>query len=314
MIATTLTRRFGLHVPLIQAPMGGGPTTPALVAAVSNAGALGSIAAGYLPPDVLREQVREVRRLTDRSFAINVFAPSDPSFTDADVEHAARLLEPYRTELGLSPRPGSTQLVPDHFDDQIEVILEAPPPIVSFTFGTLPPPAAAALQGAGCVLVGTATTTAEAHALVEAGTDVVCVQGAEAGAHRGSFLTDTADGLVGTLALTRLVTAAVDVPVIAAGGIMDGPGVAAVLALGAGAAQLGTAFLRCPEAGTSETHRTALAAADDTSTVVTAAFTGRPARGIDNRLARELVGSPVPAYPVMNSLTAELRRTAAQLG
>ncbi|MBW3620423.1 MAG: nitronate monooxygenase [Actinobacteria bacterium] len=313
MVTTALMRRLGTAVPVVQAPMGGGPTTPELVAAVTAAGGLGSVAGGYLTPDVLRDGIAAVRGLTDGPFAVNVFAPLEPDASDEEVEAAIEVLAPYRLELGLEPRPVLGDPAA-RFEDHLEVLVETAPPVVSFTFGLLPPDAVRALHEAGCLLLGTATSVEEAVALERADIDVVCVQGSEAGAHRGTFLTEPALANVGLVALVPAVVDAVDVAVVAAGGIMDGRGVAAVLALGAQAAQLGTAFLRCPEAGTSATHRAALTAAGPEATVLTSALTGRAARTIDNRLTRELGDRPVPAYPVMNALTSELRRVAAAQG
>lgn len=313
MVTTPLVRRLGIEVPVIQAPMGGGPTTPELVAAVTEAGGLGSVAGGYLTAEALRADIAAVRDLTDGPFAVNVFAPLEPDATTEEIEAAIEVLAPYRLELGLDPRPVIGERT-SPFDDQLDVLVETAPPVVSFTFGLLPAHAVRALHDVGCLLIGTATSVEEAVALVRADVDVVCAQGTEAGAHRGTFLTDPALATVGLVALVPAVADAVDVPVVAAGGIMDGRGVAAVLALGAEAAQLGTAFLRCPEAGTNATHRAALAAAGPDGTVITSALTGRAARTIDNRLTRELGDRAVPEYPVMNALTSEFRRVAAAQG
>jgi nitronate monooxygenase len=217
--------------------------------------------------------------------------------------------------LGLPARSSTSGPWAEDFEAQLAVVVEERVPVTSFTFGLLPPSAVAALHDAGSVLVGTATTVEEARAVAASGADLVCAQGSEAGAHRGTFLGAAEQALIGTLALVPQVCDAVDLPVLAAGGIMDGRGVAAVLGLGAGAAALGTAFLRTPEAGTSAPYRRALAAATETSTAVTTAITGRAARGIENRLLRELRelrGAAVPGYPVMHTLTSELRRRAAE--
>lgn len=310
---TRVTKRLGIDEPVVQAPMGGGPTTPELVAAVSNAGGLGSIAGGYLTTDDLHAQILEVRRRTDRPFAVNVFAPDTPLIDSELVAGATQRLTAIHAELDLDPPQLTSRIAPDT-EGQLQLLVEHAPAAVSFTFGVLPDAAIGALHGCGCVLIGTATTVAEAEVLSSAGIDVICAQGAEAGAHRGTFLADPERSLVGLLALLPVMVDAVDVPVIAAGGIMDGRGLAAALTLGAGAAQMGTAFLRTDEAGTSEAHREALRRAHEASTVVTAAITGRLARGIHNRLIDELSGCPVPEYPAMNSLTGALRRRAAEQG
>jgi nitronate monooxygenase len=310
---TEAVGRLGIELPIVQAPMGGGPSTPALVAAVSEAGGLGSLAGGYLSPERLRADIRAVRERTAKPFAVNLFVPTPVEPTGAEIEAALAALEPYRVELGLPARPSEANGPwAEDFDAQVAVLVEERVPFVSYTFGLLPPAAAAALRGAGSQLIGTATTVDEAVAVEESGSDLVCAQGSEAGAHRGTFLGGYEESLVGTLALVPQVCDAVNIPVLAAGGIMDGRGVAAVLGLGAGAAVLGTAFLRTPEAGTSAPHRRALAAATETSTAVTTAVTGRMARGIENRLMRELAGVAVPGYPAMNTLTTELRRRATE--
>ncbi|MDQ1491631.1 MAG: nitronate monooxygenase [Actinomycetota bacterium] len=310
---TEAVARLGIRLPIVGAPMGGGPSTPALVAAVSEAGGLGSLAGGYLAPDRLRADIAAVRALTAQPFAVNLFAPTPVEPAGEAIEAAQRALELYRQELGLSPRPAAAAGPwAEDFEAQLAVVVEERVPVTSFTFGLLPEAAVAALHDAGSLLVGTATTVDEARAAVASGADLVCAQGSEAGAHRGTFLGPAEQALVGTLALVPQVCDAVDVPVLAAGGIMDGRGVAAALGLGAGAAVLGTAFLRCPESGTSAPYRRALAAAIETSTAVTTAITGRMARGIENRLMRDLRHLDVPPYPVMNTLTSELRRRAAE--
>ncbi|MEX2501574.1 MAG: nitronate monooxygenase, partial [Trueperaceae bacterium] len=257
---TAVTERLGIATPIVQAPMGGGPGTVELAAAASNAGALGSLAGGYLTADDLRVHLQALRTATDNPFAVNIFVPERIRVDPTTVASVQDVLEPYRVELGL---PARTEPPPvqDAFAAQIDVLLDAPSPVVSFTFGLPPADVASRLHDAGCILIATVTTVREAVAAVDAGMDLVCAQGSEAGAHRGTFLDDPSEAVIGTVALVPQVCDAVTVPVIAAGGIMDGRGVAAVLALGAGAAQLGTAFLRCPEAGTPAAHRRALMSA-----------------------------------------------------
>ena len=309
---TEAVKQLGIRFPIVGAPMGGGPSSPALVAAVSEAGGLGSLAGGYLSPDKLRADIAAVRAATEKPFAVNLFVPTPAEPTTEEIEVVLGVLEAYRVELGLPPRPTAGGPWSEDFDAQVAVLVEERVPVTSFTFGLMPAAAVAALHDAGSLLIGTATTVDEAVAVVSSGVDLVCAQGSEAGAHRGTFLADADQSLIGTLALVPQVCDAVDAPVLAAGGIMDGRAVAAVLGLGAGAAQLGTAFLRCPEAGTSAPYRRALAAATETSTAVTTAITGRMARGIENRLMRDLRDvAPLP-YPVMNTLTADLRRRAAE--
>ena len=310
---TEAVRQLGIRLPIVGAPMGGGPSSPALVAAVSEAGGLGSLAGGYSSPDKLRADIAAVRAATDKPFAVNLFVPTPAEPSTGEIEMVLGVLEAYRVELGLPPRPGAAAGPwSEDFDAQVAVLVEERVPVTSFTFGLMPAEAVAALHDAGSVLIGTATTVDEAVAVAASGADLVCAQGSEAGAHRGTFLAGADQSLVGTLALVPQVCDAVDAAVLAAGGIMDGRAVAAVLGLGAGAAQLGTALLRCPEAGTSAPYRRALAAATETSTAVTTAITGRMARGIENRLMRDLHDVATLPYPVMHTLTAELRRRAAE--
>ncbi len=295
-----LTELLGIRYPIVQAPMAGGPSTVELVAAVSEAGALGSIAGAILAPDELRSAIRAVRERTSRPFAVNVFAPLPPVEADpAAVEAVRRELARHRERLGLSePEPAPA---PDWtVEDQLAVAAEERVPVLSFTFG-IPP-----LEGLdGIVLVGTATTPEEAVALERAGVDVVVAQGAEAGGHRGTFLGSFEDGLVGLVALVPQVVDAVSVPVVASGGIVDGRAVAAALALGAEGAQPGTAFLFCPESGAGPAWRRALR---ELPTIVTDAYTGRPARGARTSFVAELAAGPPPApYAVQRRLTGDFR-------
>lgn len=308
----SLVARLGIRHPLILAPMAGGPSTPALAAAVSEAGGLGSYGAAYLPVQKLREVIREIRAHTSRPFAVNLFAdegiPADPRALESARQQVAR----YRDELGLPPtaaEPPSATL-----EQAFPVLLEERVPVFSFTFGIPSRVVLDACRRAGIVTVGTATTVQEARALEAAGVDAICAQGSEAGGHRGTFDRNADPPLIGTMALVPQVVDAVRVPVIAAGGIMDGRGLKAALALGAQAAQLGTAFLLCPEAGTSAPYRKALAQARDDSTVITRAFSGRAARGLANRFTREMSGAPLAPYPAQNALTREIRAAAAQAG
>jgi nitronate monooxygenase len=313
---TEAVRRLGIDLPIVSAPMGGGPSTPALVAAVSEAGGLGSLAGGYSSPDRLRADIAAVRAATSKPFAVNLFAPTPAEPTDEQLEAGLAATEPYRQELDLPARLTASGPWAEDFDDQISVLVGERVPVVSFTFGLFPAAAMAALHDAGSLLVGTATTVEEAVTLVSAGSDLVCAQGSEAGAHRGTFLVDYDQALVGTLALVPQICDAVDAPVLAAGGIMDGRGVAAALALGAAAAQMGTAFLISDEAIISPAWRGAIETASDDPTRLTRALTGRYARGLENRFMREMraVEREVPAYPVQNRLTQPLRAAATQAG
>ncbi|MCA1829056.1 MAG: nitronate monooxygenase [Myxococcales bacterium] len=307
-----LLQKLGVEHPLILAPMAGGPSTPRLAAAVSEAGGLGSYGAAYLPRGKVRDVIHEIRALTSRPFVINLFADDGVAAEPVVLQEAQAAVAKYREALGLPPSapPAETATLAEAFP----VLLEERVPVFSFTFGI---PAGAILDACrsnGIVTMGTATSVAEARALEAAGVDCICAQGADAGGHQGTFDRNAEPPLVGTMALVPQIVDAVRVPVVAAGGIMDGRGVAAALALGAQAASLGTAFLLCPEAGTSAPYRTALRQARDDSTVITRAFSGRAARGLANRFTREMSGAPLAPYPVQNSLTREMRAAAARAG
>jgi nitronate monooxygenase len=255
-----------------------------------------------------------VRRRTTRPFGVNLLMAPKAEPTSGEVDAALARLAPWYAEVGAPLPAAPNQFAPD-FEAQLDALIAAAPPVASFTFGILAPLQVRALHRAGTYVVGTATTVAEARAWAEVGADGVCAQGFEAGGHRGHFLKDIEGSLVGTMALVATIRAAIDLPVIAAGGIMDGRGVAAGLALGAAAVQMGTAFLLADEATTSKPWRRAAETASDDPTRLTRAFTGRHARGIENRFMRLMHGvqDDVPAYPVQNRLTQPLRAAAAQV-
>lgn len=315
MIETTgLTNTIGINHPIVQGPMNGG-SPPELVAAVSNAGALGSFAASLLSPDAMAEGVRKIRSLTDRPFNVNLFILDRPAPTEAELSRALDLLAPFRTSLGLAPGSVPKKFCED-FREQVEALLELAPPVVSFTFGVLDSETVTRFKRAGCFVIGTATTAAEAQAWEKAGADCICAQGAEAGGHRATFLGDFEQSCIGLMALIPQVTASVKIPVIAAGGMMNGRGIAASLILGAQAGQLGTAFLSCPESGIAPAWRTQLQQARDDSTRLTRTLSGRYARGIVNEFMERMRSheDEVPPYPVQNALTTEMRQTATKQG
>ena len=319
--SSRFTRRLGLRHPIVQAPLAGGGDTPELVAAVSEAGGLGFIGAAYLQPEAIADAARRVRRLTARPFGINLFAPGSPVELalpgEVDVEPALARLAPYHAELGLPP-PQAPSPPADPFPGQLAAVLESGAAVFSFTFGIPPAEALQAVRERGMLLAGTATTVEEAVALAEAGVDVVVAQGAEAGGHRGTFRGSFEAALVGTMALVPQVADAVGLPVVASGGIMDGRGIAAALALGASAVQMGTAFLACHEAGVPEAYKQAIVGARDDGTALTRAFSGRPARGIVNRFMVEMAGpeggAHVLPFPLQNALTRPLRTAAGRAG
>jgi nitronate monooxygenase len=321
---TILTDRLGLQYPIIQAPMAGGGDTPELVAAVCEAGALGSIGATYLTPHQIVEMSAAVRARTRRPFGINLFVPETPLPDDIPAGTAVARVARYYEELGLA-RPEPPSPPRRDFDAQLDAALDGGASVFSFTFGMLPASARDKVKGRGVILAGTATTVDEAVALERAGIDLVVAQGSEAGGHRGTFAEpiDSAAfdrGMIGTLALVPQIVDAVRIPVIASGGIMDGRGIAAVLALGAVGAQLGTAFLTCEEAGVPDAYKQALLEAHEDQTRITRAFSGRPARGIVNRFMREVEvpwapqQSSILPFPLQNALTRPLRTAAAQQG
>ena len=308
---------LGLTHPIIQAPLAGGGDTPALVAAVGEAGALGFIGASYLTPAQITEAARAVRGLTKRPFGINLFAPAPAPALPADASAALARVAPYFAELGL-PAPTAPAAVTDTFPALFEAALASGAAAFSFTFGVLPAAAIDAIKARGMFLMGTATNVEEARTLERAGVDAVVAQGSEAGGHRGTFVGETDAGMVGTIALVPQIADAVKVPVIASGGIMDGRGIAAALALGASGVQMGTAFLTCEEAGIPEAYKQAILGARDSDTRITRAFSGRSARGIVNRFMTEVEraggADAILPFPLQNSLTRPLRAAAAKAG
>lgn len=296
----TLLDRIGVAIPIVQAPMAG-VATPAMAAAVSNVGGLGSIGVGATDAAGARAMIDAVRAGTDRAFNVNLFVHA-PAQEAADREAAwLQAMDPLFREFGAEP-PRALRTIYRSFaedDDMLAVLLAGPPAVVSMHFGLPDATRIAALKHAGCALVSTATSLAEAEAARAAGMDAVVAQGYEAGGHRGMFDPDAADERLGTLALTRLLVARAGLPVIAAGGLMDGRDVRAALDAGAIAAQLGTAFVSCPESAADDAYRTALRSATADGTVMTRALSGRPARCLRNRFTAWAggVSVPVPGYP-----------------
>lgn len=315
MNTTKLLDLLGIEHPIIQGPMAGGPSTPELVAAVSNAGGLGSLGAAYLPPDQITESIRRIRSLTSKPFNVNLFAGGWNTNDDFDAGPMIELLGEVHRRLGLPP-PVVPKPAPDPFPAQLEAVLDAGPPIFSFTFGIPDRDAMSRLKARSIRVLGTATTVEEARQLEQADVDAIVAQGLEAGAHRGTFLDSFEASMVPMLELVRATVAAVQLPVIGAGGIMDSGEVQAALKAGASAAALGTAFLACPESGASEVYKRAILNAKHDTTIVTRAFSGRPARGLKNGFIAGLDGREkmILPYPLQNALTRPMRTAAGQQG
>lgn len=336
----SLRTALSLRLPIIQGPMTGADT-PALAAAVSAAGGLGMLGCGMRSPTAMAEATAEVRRRTDRPFGLNLFVQNTPAPDASSVDLAMARLAPLYAEFGLQPAVPARWC--EDFDAQFEALVKARPAVASFTFGILTGAQVERLHSAGCYVIGTATMVAEALAWADVGADAVCASGMESGGHRGTFLptgrplaegsgtadttehgsapsqADFAASMIGVMALVPQCVDALrprGVPVIAAGGIMDGRGIAAAQALGAEGVQMGTAFLACEESGIGPAYRQAMAQAIATDTRTTRVFSGRPARGIVNTMLQRLHAdeTTVPAYPVQNALTGALRRASAEAG
>jgi nitronate monooxygenase len=310
---TKVSEILKIDFPVIQAGMAGGVTTPDLVAAVSNAGGLGTLGAGYMTPEQMRDAIRQIRSKTDRPFGVNLFVPEQVSESSDKIAQMNQHLDHYRKQLGLKSLPDITKYA-ESFEDQLAVVLEERVPVFSFTFGILLPNIVQQLKNQGIVVIGTATTVREAVALEQSGVDLIVAQGFEAGGHRGTFLGPWQESLIGLMALIPQIVDHVRVPVIAAGGIMDARAIVASLVLGASGVQMGTAFLTCTESGAHPKYKETLLASTDESTVITQAFSGKPARGIKNDFIVDMdaYAGEIPAYPIQNALTRDIRQAAAK--
>jgi nitronate monooxygenase len=298
-----------LRVPIVQAPLAGGASTPALTAAVSQAGAFGFVASGYRSSDALREDIRATRALTGAPFGVNLFVPGRATEPAAYAAYIAGLQDEARAH-GVAL--GDPRFEDDAWEDKLALLCADPVAVVSFTFGCPPADVVARLQASGSAVWVTVTDPEEAEQAAAAGADALVAQGIEAGGHRASFVDADGAGEYGLLALLALVAERTPLPLVASGGIASGGAVAAVLCAGAQAAQIGTAFMRCPEAGTAAAHRAALATRAPTR--LTRAFTGRQARGIANRFLREHSAQAPVAYPEVHHATAPLRAAGRAAG
>src|SRR3954454_5588868 len=298
-----------MEIPVVGAPLAGGPSMPALVAAVSEAGGLGFIAAGYRTGDEGRREIEQVRARTHRPFGVNLFYPTQLPAEEAAIAEYAESLAGEEQRYGVPC--GEPRWSDDEWEGKLELVARARPTVVSFTFGCPESPIVERLHANGIAAWCTITAPAEAKIAAAAGVDALVVQGSEAGGHQASF-NDTDEAPVALLPLLRLVRGVTDLPIVAAGGIACGEGVAGVLSAGASAAQIGTALMLTPEAGTSVPHRAAFAG--DAATGLTRAFSGRRARGIVNRFMREHDAAAPKAYPQIHYLTAPLRAAARSAG
>ncbi len=301
-------------LPVWVAPMAGGPSTPGLVIAAGRAGALGFLAGGYKTAAAMQAEISAVRSAGPAAFGVNVFVPGAPAADPAAVSAYVASLQDDARRVGTEP--GEPTWDDDHWTDKIAVLMASAPPVVSFTFGCPPAEVISGLRHRGSLVAVTVTGRPEAASAASAGADLLCVQGPEAGAHRGTFANqpDAAGDLdPALLTLIADVAAGTDLPLVAAGGIADARGMAAALSAGAVAVQAGTAFLRCPESGAHPLHKAALTDARFSTTQVTRAFSGRPARALVNKFVRDHTGAPA-AYPEINNATRPLRAAAAAGG
>lgn len=307
-----MTTLFDLP-PVWMAPMAGEAANAALVAAVCEGGGFGQLGAAYLAPARIGEIAADIRARTERPFGINLFCPQAWLRDDDAVGDYLARLAPWHDELGM-PAPVRPERFEEDFEAQLEATIAAQPAVISFVMGDPGVARVAALKAQGFTVVGTATQVSEGRMLQASGVDAVVAQGFEGGGHRGGFLGSSEGALIGTMALVPQLVDALDIPVIAAGGIADARGVAAAQALGASAVTVGTAFLLVDECPLSPAYRAALLAAGDADSTLTRAFSGRLARGLANRVTRELDGVPLPAFPQPNAASRPMRQAAAKMG
>jgi nitronate monooxygenase len=309
-----MTEILKVDYPIIQAPMLG-VSTPEMTAAVSNEGGLGSLPVGGLSPNITRQLIRKTKSLTEKAFAVNLFAHPMPAYTEAELEPMRTLLLQLANKRGYDVDAADlANFTFYNYLDQIDILIEEDISLVSFTFGCLDSDSIQALKQNACTLIGTATCVEEAMFLQQQNIDVIAVQGIEAGGHRGTFIEDVPLPQIGLFSLLPQVRSVVPIPCIAAGGINSAKTIKAAFELGADGVQIGTAFIRTKESQAIASYKAKLNNAKDTDTVLTRAFSGRWARGIRNEMMHEIeqAGIPIPPYPFQNSLTAELRKLAQQ--
>jgi len=314
-LATDLCQKFGIRYPIFLAGMAGGPGTASLAAAVSHAGGLGTLGAAYMDSETIRRAIREIRELTDAPFGVNLFAIRAEDDNTRIVE-TQRQLNVIRDQVGLPHVQAEALRTPDYFEQQFAVVLEEQVPVISTAFGVLPEPLMKQAKAAGMQVVTMVTTVEEAIMAEQAGSDAIVAQGSEAGGHRGTFdISDRPMGAnIGTMALVPQIVDQVRIPVVAAGGIMDGRGLVAALALGAQGVQMGTRFLTAAQSGAAPAYQQKLLASNEESTVITNVFSGRPARGVANafiKLWDESGLAPLP-FPTQNTATRDIRNASAK--
>jgi nitronate monooxygenase len=312
-LKTAICEMFNIRYPIFLAGMAGGPSTVKLVAAVSNAGGLGTLGAAYMEPTAIREAILDIRRLTKATFAVNLFAIQVPD-NNARIAEVQRELNQMRDVLGIPHAAADGVKTPDLFEKQFAVLLEEKVPVISTAFGVLPEVLMRQAKSAGLRVVSMVTTVREALLAEQAGCDAIVAQGSEAGGHRGTFdIAEHPTGAnIGTFALVPQIVDRVKIPVLAAGGIMDGRGLVAALALGAQGVQMGTRFLTAIESGAHDAYKKVLLESTEESTVITKVFSGRPARGIRNPFIRQWDASgiePLP-FPTQNTATRDIRNAA----
>lgn len=316
MLINKMTELLQIKYPVIQAPMAGGVTTSNLVAAVSNSGGLGMIGAGYMSPGQIRDQIREVKQLTANSFGINLFIPTQFNATENEIRGAGKLLQPIRNQLRLQDvetKLPSYENECSTFQEQLKVLIEEKVPVCSFTFGVPSREVIKELKKQQIILLGTATTVEEAIINEKCGMDAVVLQGSEAGGHRGTFTNNDHGSLMGLMSLIPQTVDQVTIPVIAAGGIMDGRGLMAAICLGAKGVQMGTAFLTCIESGAHKLHKEAILNSKEDQTVLTRVYSGKWARGVKNKFYTDMqkYEENLPEFPVQNMLTNAIRKAAS---
>lgn len=310
---TSLIPLLGIQLPIIQAPMAGGATTPELVAAISHAGGLGSLGAGYMLPEDIRTAIKKIRALSNKPFAVNLFIPQSHHATEQQIATMKDIIEKNCTELNLKLTDIKPPYLPS-FNEQLKIAIEEKVPILSFTFGIPEDNYLIELKKNKIILIGTATTLAEAKLLEEKGIDLIVAQGNESGGHRGTFLGNVEDALIGNFALIPQLADTIKVPIVAAGGIMDARGIVASLILGASGVQMGTAFLSCQESGAHQMYKQALLNTKQDNTTLTRSFSGKHCRMIKNTFIKrmETYSTDLLDYPIQHTLTALMRKEAAR--